>query len=171
MNCSLFAEQGIMKFVTVIFVLLCFLAVACSKVIPVPLPVKVLGVAMEPALYDGDRIFINRNPAEFSRGDIVLFHHPHDQRGSAIKRIIGLPGETIEIREGKVLINGRALEEPYVDPLNNQVLSGVKEIKIPKGSYYVLGDNRDNSADSRIWGPLSQDLIFGKFVTKYYSAK
>ena len=160
-----------MKFVAIMLVFLCLLAVACSKVIPVPQPVKVLGVAMEPALYDGDRIFINRNPAEFRRGDIVLFHHPEDQRGSAIKRIIGLPGETIEIREGKVLINGRPLEEPYVDPLNNQALSGVEEIKIPTGSYYVLGDNRDNSADSRIWGPLGQGLIFGKFVTKYYSAK
>ena len=160
-----------MKFVTIIFVLLCFLALACSKGTPVPLPVKVVGVAMEPALNDGDRVLINRNPAEFSRGDIVLFHSPEHRTMSYLKRIVGLPGETIEIREGKVFINGRPLEEPYVDPLNNQDVSGVKEIKIPTGSYYVLGDNRVNSADSRIWGPLGQGFIYGKFVSKYYSAK
>ena len=156
---------------TIILGVLCFLALACSAVTPVPLPVKVVGIAMEPALNDGDRIFINRNPTEFSRGDIVLFHYPADQTKSYIKRIIGLPGEVIEIREGKVHINGRLLEEPYVDPLNNQASASAKEIKIPKGSYYVLGDNRDNSADSRVWGPLGQGFIYGKFVSKYYSAK
>lgn len=159
-----------MKFVTIILVL-CFLTVACSKVTPLPLPVKILGIAMEPALNDGDRVFITRNPAEFSRGDIVLFHSPDHQTVSYIKRIVGLPGETIEIRQGKVHINGRPLEEPYVDPLNNQALSDVKETRIPTGSYYVLGDNRDNSADSRIWGPLGQGSIYGKFLSKYYSAK
>ena len=159
-----------MRPLKIILVLLTLVAVACSTVTPVPLPVKVQGKAMEPALNEGDRILVYRNPTEFVRGDIVLFYYPPDQRVSYIKRIIGLPGEAVAIREGKVLINGKLLDEPYVDTQNNQALFSREEIKIPAGSYYVMGDNRDNSNDSRSWGTLDRRFIYAKFAGKYYSA-
>jgi signal peptidase I len=133
-------------------------------------PVKVEGIAMEPALKDGDRLFIDRAVDKLNRGDIVVFHYPVDPSKSYIKRVVGLPDESVEIRDGKVLINGTALDEPYVTPANNRVMSGRKEIRIPDDSYYVVGDNRDNSNDSRMWGPLQRRFIYGKFVRKYYSA-
>ena len=133
-------------------------------------PVKVEGIAMEPALKDGDRIFIDQNLDPLQRGDIVVFYYPADPTKSYIKRIVGLPGEAIENRGGKVLVNGNALDEPYVTPANNRVMSARAEIHVPTGSYYVIGDNRDNSNDSRMWGSLERRFIYGKFVRKYYSA-
>jgi signal peptidase I len=133
-------------------------------------PIKVEGIAMEPALKNGDRLLVDRNVDKLERGDIVTFYYPADPSKSYIKRVVGLPGEAIEIRDGKVLINGNKLDEPYVASENNRVLSGRGEIKIPIDNYYVLGDNRDNSNDSRMWGPLQRKFIYGKFVHKYYSA-
>ena len=125
---------------------------------------------MEPALKNGDRILVDRNFDKLDRGDIVVFYYPVDPTKSYIKRIVGLPGEAVEGRDGKVLINGTALEEPYVTPANNRVMSARKEIRVPDDSYYVIGDNRDNSNDSRMWGPLQRKFIYGKFARKYYSA-
>jgi len=133
-------------------------------------PIKVEGIAMEPALKDGDRIFIDRNIDPLQRGDIVVFYYPADPTKSYIKRVVGLPGEAVEIRAGKVLINGTALDEPYVNPANNRVMSARAERQVPAEAYYVIGDNRDNSNDSRMWGPLQRKFIYGKFVRKYYSA-
>ncbi len=125
---------------------------------------------MEPALKDGDRILIDRNVDPLKRGDIVVFYYPVEPAKSYIKRIAGLPGEAVEIRGGTVLINGNALDEPYVTASNNRVMSSRAELRVPAGSYYVIGDNRDNSNDSRMWGPLQRRFIYGKFLRKYYSA-
>ena len=124
---------------------------------------------MEPALKNGDRILIDRTVDKLERGDIITFYYPVDPSKSYLKRVVGLPGETVEISAGKVLINGNALDEPYVAPENNRVMSGHKEIRLPGDSYYVLGDNRDNSNDSRMCEHLKRKLIDGKFVHKYYS--
>lgn len=140
------------------------MAAACTAFVQ---PVKVEGTAMAPALQDGDRIVIQRNPSKLERGDIVVFYFPLDQRKSYIKRIVGLPNETVEIREGKVFINGTLLDEPYVQPTLNVSMRSSQEIKLAEDSYYVIGDNRDNSADSRIWGPLQRKFIYGKYMTKY----
>ena len=145
-------------------VLLGVVAAGCTAFV---LPVKVEGTAMVPALQDGDRIIIERNPSKLERGDIVIFYFPLDQRKSYLKRIVGLPNETVDIREGKVFINGRLLEEPYVDPKLNLSMRNLPEIKLPEDAYFVIGDNRDNSADSRIWGPLQKKFIYGKYMTKY----
>jgi signal peptidase I len=131
--------------------------------------VKVEGIAMEPALKDGDKILIDRRPEKLVRGDIVVFYYPADQTKSYIKRIIGLPHETVEVREGDVLIDGKVLAEPYVDPKKNQALFSRKEVKIPEDSYYVIGDNRDNSNDSRMWGALERKFIYGKYESKYFA--
>jgi signal peptidase I len=133
-------------------------------------PVKVQGSAMEPALKDGDRLIIDRNVEPLKRGDIIVFYYPAEPTKSYIKRIVGLPGEAIEIREGKVFVNGAALDEPYVSPLNNQVMSSRAEIRLSPNSFYVIGDNRDHSSDSRIWGPLERKFIYGRYLRKYYSS-
>jgi signal peptidase I len=144
------------------------LAAACSAV--VPQPVKVEGVAMLPALRDGDLVIIDRNFDKLERGDIVVFYFPMDQRKSYLKRIIGLPNEAVEVREGKVFINGTLINEPYIDPKLDVSHRSVEETKLTADQYYVMGDNRDSSSDSRIWGPLDRKLIYGKYVKKYYSS-
>ena len=145
--------------------------VACSTLKQVAVqPVKVEGTAMRPTLNDGDRIFISRSFEKLERGDIVLFYYPDDPSKSYIKRVIGLPGEKLEIREGKVLVNGQNLAEPYVDP-NNNLSSRTHKIALPPDNFYVIGDNRDNSYDPRSWGALPRKFIYGKFVSKYYAAE
>ncbi|MGI9067685.1 MAG: signal peptidase I [Pyrinomonadaceae bacterium] len=144
---------------------------SCSMVKKIAVqPVKVEGVAMEPGLKHGDRIFIARSYDRIGRGDIIIFYYPADQSKSYIKRAVGLPNDRVEIREGRVLVNGESLPEPYVDAKNNQAMRSSNEIKLAEDSYYVLGDNRDSSNDSRSWGPLPKKFIYGKFASKYYSA-
>ena len=122
---------------------------------------------MEPALKDGDRITIDRKFEKLERGDIVVFLHPHDRVKNYISRIIGLPNDTVEIRDGRIVINGTPLDgEPYVDPKNNQSARSLREIKLPEDAYFVMGDNRDNSSDSRLWGPVQRKFIYGKYVKK-----
>lgn len=133
-------------------------------------PIKVVGTAMAPALNDGDRIVIERNPQKLERGDIVVFYVPFDPDFSSIKRIIGLPYDTVEVREGKILVNGQALDEPYIDPKLDLMKRSSKPVTLAEDRYYVVGDNRDNSSDSRIWGPLDRKLIYGKYLKKYYDA-
>jgi signal peptidase I len=130
-------------------------------------PVRMQGTAMKPALKDGDRLFISRDVRELRRGDIIAFYYPRDQSKSYIKRIVGMPGETVEVRGDQVLINGQALEEPYVAPENNLAKFNAAPVKVPSENYYVMGDNRDYSNDSRAWGTLPRTLIYGKFVSKY----
>jgi len=144
------------------------LIIACSAVIQVQ-PVKVEGIAIEPALKDGDRILINRRPAKLERGDIVVFYYPVDQTKSFIKRIVGLPNETVEVQKGQVLINGEVLAEPYVEAKKNQAIISGKAVTLPEDEYYVMGDNRDNSNDSRMWRGLQRKFIYGKFESKYLS--
>ncbi len=122
---------------------------------------------MEPGLKEGDRILTSGDVSSLQRGDIILFYYPKDESKTYIKRVIGLPGEVVEVREGQVLINGQAIEEPYVLPQNN--LSKFSELpkQVPPDSYYVMGDNRDNSSDSRYWGTVPRKLVYGKFLNKY----
>ena len=147
--------------------LLLLFAACCSVVVQ---PIKVEGTAMIPALHDGDRIVVERNPQNLKRGDIVVFLFPDDHTKSYIKRIIGLPNEVVEIREGKVFVNETPLEEPYVDPRTNLSHRSSMPLRLDGNSYYVAGDNRDNSSDSRIWGPVKRELIYGKYMKKYYDA-
>lgn len=158
-----------MKPLEIILAILLLLSAACTSAIPVQ-PIKVEGTAMLPALHDGDRIIVERNPQKLERGDIVLFLFPQDQTKSYIKRIVGLPNEEVEIREGVILVNGTALNEPYVDPRLNQTARSMQPFTLDANSYFVVGDNRDNSSDSRIWGPLKRELIYGKYLKKYFDA-
>jgi signal peptidase I len=125
----------------------------------------VIGSCMEPNLQDeGQRLLISKVVYHFhepERGDIIVFHPPHKSQENPpyIKRIIGLPGDTIEIKEGVVYINGSPLDEPYVE---NQANYFVAEREIPENEYFVLGDNRPNSDDSHNGWTVPRQNIIGK---------
>jgi signal peptidase I len=133
-------------------------------------PVRVEGHAMAPTLNNGDKIFIQKMFGELNRGDIVVFLYPHDQTKSYIKRIIGLPGDTLDIKNGKVIVNGIQLEEPYIDSKNLSFDTMPQQIVIPPNQYFVIGDNRRNSSDSRAWGTVQRNLIYGRYWYRYLSA-
>jgi signal peptidase I len=133
-------------------------------------PVKVEGTSMQPRLVDQERIFVNRFIYRFSeihRGDIVVFWYPRDRSKSFIKRVMGVPGDGVEIRRGSVYINGRKLDEPYLDPQFCDHDSLGRRI-VPPDHYFVLGDHRSSSNDSRNWGFVPRELIYGKAVFRYW---
>ncbi|MDX6499290.1 MAG: signal peptidase [Blastocatellia bacterium] len=127
----------------------------------------VQGKDMEPTLHEGDRILATKRKGHLRRGDIVIFQYPADRSKTFVKRLIALPGELIEIRAGKVSINGQPLQEEYVDARLNHFPYNASPKRIPVGNYYVMGDNRDNSNDSRMWGPLPEELIQSKLLFHY----
>jgi len=139
-------------------------------------PVKVEGTSMLPYLHDGERIFVNkliyydeyRWAPKVYRGDIVVFWYPDDPSKSYIKRVIGLPGDTVEMREGRVRVNGKDLEETYLDPQFNASRPNRPPIDVKPGYYFVMGDNRDNSSDSRLWGLVPKKYIYGKALFRYW---
>src|SRR6202790_5865529 len=133
-------------------------------------PVKVEGTSMAPLLSDQERIFINKFVYRFEpigRGDVVLFWHPLDRSKSFIKRVVGLPEDTVEIRDGSVFVNGKALSEPYVPP-ESVDLGTLAPLRVPDGEYFVMGDHRTSSNDSRIFGPVPRKFICGKAVFAYW---
>lgn len=135
-------------------------------------PVKVEGTSMMPALTDQERIFINKftyrlAPNNISRGDTVVFFYPMDPSKSYIKRVIGVPQDQIEITDGKVYVNGMPVEEPYVPDEYRDHLS-MPETTVPMDHYFVLGDHRSSSNDSRSWGFVDRKLIYGKAVFVYW---
>src|SRR5216684_1668213 len=133
-------------------------------------PVKVEGTSMTPLISDQERIFINKFVYRFDpieRGDVVVFWYPLDRSKSFIKRVVGLPEDTVEIREGRVYLNGKLLPEPYVPPESADVGS-LPSTRIPNGEYFVMGDHRTSSNDSRILGPVPRKLKYGKAVFAYW---
>lgn len=115
--------------------------------------------------------WLDETPVSYiKRGDIVIFLFPENQSKSYIKRIVGLPGETIEIKDGKVLINEILIEEPYLNPDYVSEDTMPAPVTIAPDHYFVLGDNRRNSSDSRYWGTVPRKLIYGKFWRRYYEA-
>ncbi len=133
--------------------------------------------SMLPTLQIGDYVLVNKFLYYFRpihRQDIIVFKYPKNEAEDFIKRVIGLPGETLEIRGRQVLINGRALDEPYASYTASSALKPVTEaplgpIQIPKGKLFVMGDNRDNSLDSRFWGLLDESKVRGKALLIYFS--
>ncbi len=133
-------------------------------------PVKVEGTSMAPLLTDQERIFINKFVYRFEsiqRGDVVVFWYPLDRSKSFIKRVVALPGETIEIRRGVVYVNGQLVPEPYV-PSRYADVSDYGPAKVPQGSYFVMGDHRISSNDSRVFGPVASQFIYGRAVFAYW---
>ena len=145
-------------------------AIAIFIVVFVVQPVKVEGTSMQPRLVDQERIFVNRFIYRFHnirRGDVVVFWYPKDRSKSFIKRVLGIPGDEVEIRNGIVYVNGARISEPYLKREFQDYKSFGKTM-VPAGQYFVLGDHRNSSNDSRSWGFVAQNLIYGKAVFSYW---
>jgi signal peptidase I len=146
------------------------LAISAFIIVFLYQPVKVEGTSMMPSLDDQERIFVNKfvyrwEPIE--RGDIVVFRYPRDPSTSYIKRVIGVAGDVIRIDAGQVYVNGEQLEEDYVPPIYADERS-YPETVVPAHSYFMLGDHRSMSRDSRDFGSVKESLIYGKAVFGYW---
>jgi signal peptidase I len=135
-------------------------------------PVKVEGTSMMPSLQNDERIFINKFVYRFGisnidRGDTVVFLYPGDPTKSYIKRVIGIPGDTVEIDRGRVIVNKNPIAEPYVAEDNRDNVSMNAQV-VPAEKYFVLGDHRSSSNDSRSWGLVPREYIYGKAVFVYW---
>ena len=135
-------------------------------------PVKVEGTSMMPTLDDQERIFINKfvyrfNFESINRGDTVVFWFPGDPTKSYIKRVIGVPGDRLEVKDGTVVVNGQPLVEDYV-PAEFRDQNSMPLQTVPPDEYFVLGDHRSSSNDSRSWGMVPRRYIYGKAVFIYW---
>ncbi len=152
---------------------------------------KIPSSSMENTLLIGDHIFVNKfiygyhipwtkgrvlKLREPARGDIVVFVFPEDPSKDFIKRVIGLPGDVVEVVRKQVIVNGTALREPYVryaDGLGPggfvRARDNLQPVRVPPGKYFVMGDNRDRSYDSRFWGFVDEDALIGKALFIYFS--
>jgi signal peptidase I len=153
---------------------------------------RVEGSSMEPGLHNGQYLLVNKaiyfkldverlskylpfidagnNPMRFlfhgpQRGDVIVFHYPRDPSRDFIKRVIGVPGDTVEIRDGLVIVNGTPLDEPYITARGGY---NYDPTVVPADSYFVLGDNRNNSFDSHSWGFVPSDYIIGQAIFSYW---
>lgn len=129
--------------------------------------------SMEPTLQVGDRILVSKINYKFSepqRGDIVVFKFPLDPSKDFVKRLIGKAGDKVEVRNGKLYLNGRKAPEEYL-PEGLEMDRDFGPVEVPQGHYMMLGDNRNNSDDSRSWGPLPENLVVGKAVAVYWPSQ
>jgi signal peptidase I len=130
--------------------------------------IRVDGSSMEPNFHNGDYVIVNRvayQTGDIQRGDVVVFPYPRNEEVDYIKRVIGLPGDQVAIYGGVVYLNGEAVPETYVlEPWSFDLA----EQAVPEGTVFVLGDNRNNSEDSRSWGFLSIEKIIGKAIFRYW---
>lgn len=133
-------------------------------------PVRVEGTSMNPGLENEDRLFIDKvavRLGDIHRGDIVVFHYPRDPTKSYIKRVIGLPGDTVSIDHGRVFVNARFLAEPYV-PVRFEDDRSLPQVTLDPGDFFVLGDHRNIASDSRDFGPVPRGDIYGKAAFVYW---
>ncbi|MDP3992833.1 MAG: signal peptidase I [bacterium] len=138
-------------------------------------PFIVEGSSMEPDFHNGEYLLVEklgyhlRQPA---RGDVIVFKYPNDPSINYIKRIIGLPGETVRVFENQVFVNGKILTEQYLSPDERTIVSqnpeAPYEVALNGDQFFVMGDNRQHSSDSREWGPLGRDFIIGKSAFVLY---
>jgi signal peptidase I len=129
--------------------------------------IRVDGASMEPTLISGEYVIVSRLSYRLGtpqRGDIIVFHFPRDPKEEYIKRVIGLPGDEVEVRTGAVSINGQPLDETYLKAKMDYTGSW----RIPAGQLFVLGDNRNNSSDSHDWGTVPMEYVVGKAILVYW---
>jgi signal peptidase I len=129
--------------------------------------IRVDGASMEPTLVSGEYVIVNRVSYRLGsphRGDIIVFHFPRDPKEEYIKRLIGLPGDEIEVKNNWVYVNGQLLDESYLKVTTNYIGTW----RVPEGQLFVLGDNRNNSSDSHDWGTVPMDYVVGKAVLVYW---
>ncbi len=132
-------------------------------------PFVIPSESMEPTLDLGDRVLVNRVVYHFrepERGDVIVFHPPIESTEPFIKRVVAIGGDTVSVHDGKLWVNGEAQDEPY---LNEQtIVDGFAEVEIEQGYVWAMGDNRNNSGDSRVFGPVSLDLVIGEAFAVYW---
>lgn len=161
-----FVLAGVKKFGLFIFEIVKVVLISLAIILPVRMflvqPFYVEGASMEPNFYDKEYLIIDELSYRFhapARGEVVVFHNPDNNKQYYIKRVIGLPGETVEIVNGKVSINDKELNETYIDNLSGQSFS---KLTLAPDEYFVLGDNRPVSKDSRMFQALPKKLIIGR---------
>jgi signal peptidase I len=146
-------------------VLFCFFLIAF-----VAQAFRVQGTSMEPLLHDGERIVVNKFVYRFhriERGDVVVFWYPRDPSVSFIKRVVALPGDQVEIRAGQLFVNGQPVPETYL-PAAFRDTDTFPPTEVRKGYYFVLGDHRRSSNDSRTWGEVPEKYIYGRAVFRFW---
>ena len=129
--------------------------------------VRVYNISMQPTLYEGNLLVVNKlayKLGEPKHGDIIVFHYQGTVTEDYIKRVIGLPGDTVEIGNGIVKVNGQAITEPYLAELPGYT----GQWTVPDGELFVLGDNRNHSSDSHDWGFVQQEWVVGKAIVVYW---
>ena len=129
--------------------------------------IRVDGYSMVPTLQNGELVIVSRLSYKFSKpkiGDVIVFRFPKNPKQEYIKRVIGLPGDIIDVHAGKVIVNGQVINEPYI----SEPPAYSTKSTVPQNSLYVLGDNRNNSSDSHAWGPVPFDYVIGKAVFVYW---
>ncbi len=137
---------------------------------------KIPSGSMRPTLMEGDKLFVNKFIYRFKpiqRGDIIVFKYPEEPKKDFIKRLVAFEDETVEIKDGKIIVNGKVLDDPEAFGkfyyYNHDPFGGPNEkIKVPKASFYVLGDNSANSTDSRFWGFVPKKNIIGKAIFRWW---
>ncbi len=146
------------------------LGIAAFVIVFLYQPVKVEGTSMMPSLDDEERIFINKfvyHIEPIQHGDIIVFRYPRDPAKSFIKRVIGVAGDHVRIDGGRVYLNNKLVAEDYV-PRAYEDNGSYPEVVVPPDSYFVLGDHRNLSRDSRDFGPVDATYIYGKAVFGYW---
>jgi signal peptidase I len=132
------------------------LTAGCSRTM------TIAGSSMAPTFTDGERVTVEMALGPVARGDIIVFRYPRDTSKLFVQRVIGMPGEELVVEVGSVIVNGVTLDEPYVVESNRSF--DTSRTTVPAGHYFVMGDNRSNASDSRSWGTVAEDLIYGKVV-------
>jgi signal peptidase I len=129
---------------------------------------RIDGISMEPNFQNGQFLIINKLSYKLGqprRGDVIVFHYPRDPSRDFIKRVIGLPGQTVEVRSGQVIIDGKPIDEPYGPAPGSY---DAPPTLVPPNELFVLGDNRNNSSDSHSWGLLPMDKVIGRAIVSYW---
>ena len=160
-------RSGFMRFVIDIVETLILSIILFAAINAVSARIRVDGASMQPTLQSGEFVIVNKLAYMFGEpatGDVIVFHFPRDPDQEYIKRVIGLPGDRIEIKGGEVFLNGQPLSEEYIaaSPVYESVWD------VPSDSLFVLGDNRNNSSDSHNWGPVPMDFVIGKATFVYW---
>lgn len=134
-------------------------------------PFYIPSESMEPTLRKNDRLLVNKLSRDPGRGDIVVFERPPNEAATSfnkdlVKRVVAVAGDTVEGRDGAVVVNGRKVDEPYLAP--GTTTSAFPPTAVPAGHVWVMGDNRGNSQDSRVFGPVDKDLVVGRAFVRFW---
>ena len=160
-------RSGLLRFVIDVVETLILSVILFAAINAISARIRVDGASMEPTLQSGEFVIVNKLSYKLGSpqvGDVIVFHFPRDPAQEYIKRVIGLPGDQVVIRDGRVSVDGILLEEDYIAATPAYESTWV----VPEDALFVLGDNRNNSSDSHNWGPVPLDYVVGKAVFVYW---